>query len=166
MGAGVAFQQPVILRPTMQAPRAPSGAPAPSPTFKPVTIAIPGAPKVTIPSPVMPRPTVTGTRTQLPIPTRPAPIPQPHFLTPGGTTQVSTTGVLTAPVQGPGIPPTTDQGFVPPPPPTITGGGGGGGGGGDGSGGNAGAGGSPASGRPFPWLILVLVAGGLYLVTS
>jgi hypothetical protein len=160
MGAGVAFQQPVILRSTMQAPRAPSGAPtkpapAPKVAIKPPTVvSITQVPKILGPS-VHP---FVGTRTQTPTPTSPGnpgapPIPQPHFLTPGQ--QLTTDGPISAPLQGPGITDTT--GAPPAPPPSVTVDNSGGGGGGPVSA-------APAA-QPFPWLAILAIAGGLYLVT-
>jgi hypothetical protein len=154
MGAGVAFQAPVIMRSTMQAPRAPSGAPT-KPVItvntKPVTISLPGAPKLTIPVPVMPKPVVTGTRTQAPTPAAPPALPPTYV---NYQIPPSSGPVLTGPISGPGI---TDTTGAPPAPPPVTVDNSGGGGGGPVS--------VPTAAQPFPWLMILAIAGGLYLVT-
>lgn len=157
MGAGVAFQAPVIMRSTMQAPRAPSGAPT-KPVItvntKPVTISLPGAPKLTIPVPVMPapKPVVTGTRTQAPTPAAPPALPPTYV---NYQIPPSSGPILTGPISGPGI---TDTTGAPPAPPPVTVDNSGGGGGGPVS--------VPTSGQPFPWLWVGLGALGLYLIVS
>jgi hypothetical protein len=171
MGASVAFQAPVTMqvRPAPPPPRSTTGTPSKPPTS---IFSVPGFPGVPIFQ--VPRTIIQGIVKQSGLPTRirPAslpptpydptspypPPPQPTFLPSGGNVP-SITGVLTAPVQGPGI---SDTGGAPPLPPSIAAGGGGGG---DGSGGG-GAGGVTVSGSAqIPWLTLALIAGGLYLVT-
>jgi hypothetical protein len=165
MGAGVAFQAPVIMRSTMQAPRASTGAPTKPSTsfpntgnattvqFKPMVLpGFPGMPKVTIPVPVMPKPVVTGTRTQAPTPAAPPALPPTYV---NYQIPPSSGPILTGPISGPGI---TDTTGAPPALPPVTVDNSGGGGGGPVS--------VPTSGQPFPWLWVGLGALGLYLIVS
>ncbi len=150
MGAGVAFQAPIIMRPNPPASRAPSG----SPTKPSIPTSLPGFPG--IPVFQVPRTIIQGIVKQsgLPVPTRkPLTLPPPTYDPTGPYT--SAPPVLTGPISGPGI---TDTGGAPPAPPPMSAGGGGG----DGSGGG---GVSVAASAHIPWLTIALIAGGLYLVT-
>jgi hypothetical protein len=156
MGAGVAFQAPVIMRPPPPPPRAPSGAPS-----KPlIPTSLPGFPG--IPVSQVPRTIIQGIKQQiptgggLPVPVRPAVRPRPTTII-DYQIPPSQGPILTGPISGP------DQGSTPPPIMPTDSGPGGGGGGGGGSGGGSGI--AISGHAQIPWVWVALAAAGLYLVT-